>query len=192
MTGAVVHLDQIRHPFSLFGNQIWTARVIKNIFGRNKWIKDSISVTCQACPDVEALVSGVTTDLLLAIYMFKKKGETNRALRSNYCCPCWWQCGLSGSWIRAASDVLCQAVISSELTVSCPESPQKPHKDKRAELKLLPPWGILPQWKPLRTWLFSTSKETGQPPPIIRLLLGPADFQPLENKNGGVIQPSAP
>lgn len=119
--------------------------------------------------------------------MFKKR-KTNRALRSNYSWPCWWQSGLSGSWIRAASDVLCLAVISYKVTVSCSVSPQKPHKDKRAELKLQPPWGTLPpQWKPLRTWVFSTSKENSQPPPIIRLLLGPADFQPLENKNAGVI-----
>lgn len=30
-------------------------------------------VTLQACPDVKVLVSGVTTDLLLPIDMFKKR-----------------------------------------------------------------------------------------------------------------------
>lgn len=34
----------------------------------------------------------------------------------------------------------------------------------------------------------SAHQKKGQPPPIIRLLLGPADFQPLGNNNAGVIR----
>lgn len=76
--------------------------------------------------------------------------------------------------------------LQGNLTLCPSESQQKPSEDKRTELKLLPPWGVLLQWQPRRTCFSSTSKESSQPQTINRRLLGPADFQPPENN---VVQP---
>lgn len=54
-------------------------------------------------------------------------------------------------------------------------------KTKGLSLNLLPPWGVLPQWQPWRTWFSSTSKVSSWPQTINRRLLRPADCLTPEN-----------
>lgn len=142
--------------------------------------------TLQAYPDVKALVSGVTTVLLLPIGMFKKRKENwNRCKDQNLCgvinvlMMVAFVRTLDQSRIRRAPPGCYQ--LQGNLMLCPSESPQKPSKDKRTELKLLPPRGV-----PRSGNLGEPGSPAHQKKAACRInrrLLGPADFQPPENND---------